>query len=285
MRALVTTSPSGDDAEAAGLAERFGLEAQRRRGRTVKELLADAGGAPVFLLGSGGAELVLNAAEQRSAGVSLGGKGAAREPGSAEAPPPRSFRASLGMAVLRLQRSLAGEVDPLVEAAQLRAGDLVIDATLGLGGDALLASHATCARVLGLERSPLLAAFTQVALRRPGGAGALAEAARVAGARIEVSCGDHLAALAALPSRSADVVLFDPMFRLPSASSPLFALVRACADPTPLSVEALREARRVARRGVLIKDASPGRELGRLGMRPLPSRRFPRIVFGWVEGV
>ena len=281
MRALVTTSPSGDDAEAAGLADRFGLEAQRRRGRTVAELLVAAGGAPVFLLGSRGAELVLGAAERR-AEDGLRGKDDARPP-FAEVAPPRAFRASLGLAVLRLQRVLAGEVDPLVEAAQLCAGELVIDATLGLGGDALLASHATGARVLGLERSPLLAAFTQISLRRPGGAGVLADAARAAGDRIDVRCGDHLAALAALSSRSADVVLFDPMFRLPAAASPLFALVRACADPTPLSIEALREARRVARRGVLIKDAAPGRELGRLGLRPLPSRRFPRIVFGWAD--
>ena len=38
---------------------------------------------------------------------------------------------------------------------------------------------------------------------------------------------------------------------------------------------------RVARRGVLVKDAPPGNELVRLGLRPLPSRRSPRIVFGW----
>jgi predicted methyltransferase len=186
---------------------------------------------------------------------------------------------------LRLARAVAGEVDPLVAAAGLARGEQVLDCTLGLGGDALLAAHATGAPVVGLEASPLLAAFTQVSLRRPGGAGPLLSAAREAGARVEVRCAEHGAALAALPSGSFDVVLFDPMFRLPSRASPLFGLVRALASEAPLTREVLREAQRVARRGVLVKDAAPGRELGRLGMAPLPSRRFPRIVFGWCDAL
>src|SRR5438132_909008 len=60
-----------------------------------------------------------------------------------------------------------------------------------------------------------------------------------------------------------------------------FELVRELADPAPLEPQTLREACRVARRGVLVKDAPPGHELARLGLIPLPSRRSPRIVFGW----
>jgi hypothetical protein len=84
-----------------------------------------------------------------------------------------------------------------------------------------------------------------------------------------------------MPDRSVDVVLLDPMFRSAGESGALFDLVRELAEHAPLAPETLAHARRVARRGVLVKDAPPGHELARLGLRPLPSRRSPRIVFGW----
>ena len=86
-----------------------------------------------------------------------------------------------------------------------------------------------------------------------------------------------------MPARSVDVVLFDPMFRSAAEAGPLFEVVRQLGDPAPLTGETLREARRVARRGVLVKDAPPGMELARLGLAPLPSRRSPRIVYGWAD--
>src|SRR5256885_973796 len=68
-------------------------------------------------------------------------------------------------------RARRGEPDPLLTAAGLRPGETVLDATLGLGGDALLAAHATGTKVIGLEIDPLLGAFTQAGLRRMPGHG------------------------------------------------------------------------------------------------------------------
>jgi hypothetical protein len=248
MRCLVTTSPSGSFEEARELAERFGLEAQPRADRVIPELVEAAAGAPVFILGKARADL-----------VHRGG----------------AHRASVGMGFLRLVRARQGEVDPLVRAAELRAGDHVLDATLGLAGDALVAAHATETKVIGLEANPVLAAFVTAGLRR------LLVPGQVAAARIEVRCADHRAALREMPDRSVDVVLLDPMFRSAGESGALFDLVRELAEHAPLAPETLAHARRVARRGVLVKDAPPGHELARLGLRPLPSRRSPRIVFGW----
>jgi tRNA1(Val) A37 N6-methylase TrmN6 len=183
------------------------------------------------------------------------------------------------MGFLRLVRAQKGEADPLIKAAGLRPGDRVLDATLGLAQDALVAAEATQEPVVGLEASPVLAAFAVAALRRLPGA------ASEAAARIEVRCADHRAVLRELPSRSFDVVFLDPMFRAAQEANPLFDLLRRHGEHAPLEADTVREARRVARRGVLVKDAAPGAELTRLDLVPLPSRRTARIVFGWAPAV
>ena len=182
---------------------------------------------------------------------------------------------SAGMGALRAKRALAragGRLDerstrdPFLEAAGILPGEAVLDATLGLGADALVAAAAVgpAGRVVGIEASPALAAWVAEGLRRLE-----AGPAR----RIEVRAGDHLAALGALPSRSFDVVAFDPMFRHARSQPGGFELVRALADPRPLQAEAVAEARRVARRWVVVKDGAPGWDLARLGLTPLPSAR------------
>jgi 16S rRNA (guanine1516-N2)-methyltransferase len=250
VQCLITTAPSGRFEEAQELAQRFGLAAAERRDRTIPELVSAAENAPVLILGRARADLVCRG---------------------------RTYRASVGMAFLRLVRAQKGAVDPLVRAAGLTRGDRVLDATLGLGGDALVAAHTTGAPVVGLEASPVLAAFVSAALRR------LQAPARPAAALVEVRSADHRTVLKEMPARSVDVVLFDPMFRSAAEAGPLFELVRQLGNPAPLTGETMREARRVARRGVLVKDAPPGIELARLGFTPLPARRSPRIVFGWAD--
>jgi SAM-dependent methyltransferase len=248
---IVTSAPSGDSAEAEALAARFpGVVAVARGERPLHDLVRSAGGVPVLVLGSVRADLYAGE---------------------------RSFRATVGLAFLRVLRATKGEVDPLVELARLRPGEAVLDATLGLGGDALVAAQATGARVIGVEKSALLAAFTVSALRRLPRHGA------APGRLVEVVHADHRALLASLPARSYDVVLLDPMFEKAGEAVPLFDLVRQNADHAPLDEETLAHARRVARRGVLIKDAAPGRALRRLGLVPLPRRRSTPIVFAWAE--
>jgi tRNA1(Val) A37 N6-methylase TrmN6 len=161
-----------------------------------------------------------------------------------------------------------------VEVAGLGPGERVLDATLGLGGDALVAAHATGAPVVGIEADGLLAAFTAAGLRRVPG-----DAAR----RIEVVRADHRQFLETQPAGSFDVVLFDPMFRRAREAGPLFELLRARAEDAPLDSATLLQARRVARRGVLVKDAAPGHELHRLGLVPRLSRRSAAIAFGWAD--
>ena len=250
MQGIVTTARSGQFAEALELADRFGLRAEGREGRPLADLFAE--GAPVLVLAARRANLYVEG---------------------------RAFRASAGMAFLRVLRARRGEPDPLVAAAGLRPGDSVLDATLGLGGDALVAAEATGARVLGLEADGLLGAFTQAGLRR------LQKHGRDPGRRVEVIRADHREFLRAQPARSFDVVLLDPMFRRAGDAGPSFDLLRAHGEHAPLEPETLRDARRVARRGVLVKDAASGLELGRLGLVPRLTRRSAAIAFGWADSL
>lgn len=252
MRIAVTTSLHPTAAErdlARGAAARWGLAyAERGRG-SLAEVRA---GLAVDGL------LVLT---DRAAGLFLDGEARAWSPGMGALRAKRVARWLAGGA-----RADGTERDPFFEAAGIRPGDAVLDCTLGLGADALVAAVAAgpAGRVVGIEGSVALAAWVGEGLSR----------SRLPGAdRIEVAAGDHAQRLASLPDRSFDVVCFDPMFRHARAEPGGFDVVRALADARPLSPEALAQARRVARRWVLVKDGAPGWDLARLGLTPLPSAR------------
>jgi hypothetical protein len=73
------------------------------------------------------------------------------------------------------------------------------------------------------------------------------------------------------------------MFRHAREEPPGFDLVRRLGDRRPLEPEALREARRVARRAVLVKDGTPGWDLARLGVAPLPSARGAHRLYARLD--
>jgi 16S rRNA (guanine1516-N2)-methyltransferase len=251
VRLAVTTplSPSPEvEAAARAAALRHGLPYAPRGKRPLAAALAEAAADAALVLSAGKAVLSAGGEERRWAP----GMGHLRA---------RRARARLGGAAADPTAR-----DPFLEAAGIGAGDAVLDCTLGLGADALVAAVAAgpSGRVVGIEASPVLAAWVAEGLRRLGD-----EAA----ARVEVRAGDHAELLAGLPERSFDVVVFDPMFRHARAGPAGFDVVRRLADPRPLSREALLLARRVARRWVVVKDGAPGWDLARLGLTPLPSAR------------
>ncbi len=260
MRLAVTTPlrpTPAEEADARAAALRHALPFAPRGKRGLPAVLAGAGADAALVLSAGKALLVADG---------------------------EAHRFSPGMGALRAKRlraRLAGgapaatEHDPFLEAAGLREGDHVLDCTLGLAADALVAAVAVGpgGRVVGVEASPALAAWVAEGLRRLGDDAA---------SRVEVRAGDHAALLAALPERSFDVVLFDPMFRHGRAEPAGFDVVRRLADPRPLAAETLLRARRVARRFVVVKDGAPGWDLARLGLTPLPSARGAHRYYGRV---
>ena len=149
--------------------------------------------------------------------------------------------------------------------------DSVFDGTLGLANDAVHVAAVTGARVDGCEGSLVLHALLEEGLPRIARSH---ERWADAAARVSARHGDSATVLSSLPDDSVDVVVLDPMMSLRRRSAPSFALLRAFAVHDRASPRLLIEARRVARRRVVLK-------LGKGA--PLPVNRsieFPRHVPG-----
>jgi hypothetical protein len=147
-----------------------------------------------------------------------------------------------------------GEAHALIRA--VRGGSVderigsVFDATLGLANDAVHVATVTGAVVVGAEASVVLHALLEEGLVRMAASG---ERWAEAATRITALHGDSASVLAGRDDDSVDVVTVDPMMALTRRNAPAFDLVRAFAKMDLASPTLLREARRVARRRVVLK--------------------------------
>ena len=249
MTVVVTNRASADPSDraaAVAVAARWGVPFVRRPGSgALRELLASA---EAVLVVERGAVTLWDAA------------------GSA--------RWSPGLAALRIRALEAGRPgEALVRVGELAPGERVLDCTLGLAQDARLAARLVGpeGRVVGLEASLPLAMFAAEGLRR--------ERKDPRSADIDVRHADAREFLAGLEAGSFDVVLLDPMFTRERRAQPSFALLRRLAARSPFGTETLAEARRVARRLVLVKAPRYGPELKALSLRPEPASRSASVVW------
>ncbi len=154
---------------------------------------------------------------------------------------------------VRAANVLRGAPDHFLEATQLQPGDSILDCTLGFASEASLASLAVgdTGQVTGLESVPELALVTRLGVQRfELHSQALTQALR----RVQVETANSADYLPQCPDDSVDVVYFDPFFehRLSGSEvsvSPLFVF----GNPAPLQAGTVADARRVARRRVVIK--------------------------------
>ncbi|GMA55524.1 hypothetical protein GCM10025858_00270 [Alicyclobacillus sacchari] len=172
------------------------------------------------------------------------------------------------MAAQRLDRiHRRGEPDRLLRVADVRSGDVIVDGTLGLASDAVVFADAVgmTGQVIGIERSALVARLMRAVQRF--GCKEYSDAADLL-RRIEVLECDHLAWLQEQPDDSVDVLYFDPMFRQPAEDSPSIAPLRQAASPQPLRAGVIAEARRVARRAVVVKERPQSGVFEQFGLTP-----------------
>ncbi|SFR06097.1 tRNA (adenosine(37)-N6)-dimethylallyltransferase MiaA [Desulfoscipio geothermicus] len=169
-----------------------------------------------------------------------------------------------GMSALRIKEIKSGKNDTMINAMNLQPGQRLLDCTLGLGSDAIVASYVLGKEgvVVGLESSPIVAAIVRHGMQT------YRKAAREvldAMQRVVVQNEDHRRLLEVLPDNRYDVVYFDPMFRLPQMKSSGINAFRPLADHRPLTPEIITQAMRVAARRVVVKDSKRGSVLHKLG--------------------
>ena len=194
-----------------------------------------------------------------------------------------SLRHHPNMAKLRILAIEQGRGDVLVDALQLKPGDRVLDCTCGLGADAIVTACAVGpgGRVRALEAAPLLALLVS----RGMAASAVAEppALEAAMRRVEVARAEYGNFLRGEANDAWDVVYFDPMFATTVAAARGLDMVRRLAragGPTSADID---QARRVARRRVVMKDRLPGPELERLGFTAIHQGR--RVCYGALDAL
>lgn len=187
-----------------------------------------------------------------------------------------------GMAQQRTAADGRGEHDRLLKVAGIRAGDLVVDATLGMGVDAMVVAYGVGphGHVIGVESSKPLARLFKYAVDFGD---PRYQAAHALLSRIQVVEGHHMAFLSELEADSVDVVLFDPMFRHPPGGPTSIDSARGLAMSDPLSSDAWKQAQRVARRCVVLKERPRSSQFARFDV--LPDKPRATIAYGvWHKG-
>jgi hypothetical protein len=167
------------------------------------------------------------------------------------------------LAKIRLTSMLNGSKDRVLETAQVKQGDSILDCTTGLATDAIMFSFGVgrAGKVTTTESEPVPYILAREGLTHyNSGIKALDDAMRA----INVVHANHLDYLKSQPSRSVDIVYFDPMFRQ-AARTVALTPIRPLANPSPLSLEAVCEAKRVARKAVVFREHLNSGEFERLG--------------------
>ncbi|MNW53246.1 Ribosomal RNA small subunit methyltransferase J [compost metagenome] len=237
---------------AKALSEESGAKYVRRNRTSLSKLSARYGNADVLVILEGGARLL------RAGGESL------------------MFHPS--MAFVRAKRLLKGEHDTMLEAARVKPGDTIIDCTAGLGSDSAIFSLAAGedGQVIAIEDSfPLWALLREGFSSYVSGIQAFDDALR----RIQPRCMNHMDALKQMPDKSADVIYFDPMFRDPIMESSAISPLRMFANNSSLTGEVIAEAKRVARKSIVLKEKKGSGEFERLGFETV-ERSHTKIVYG-----
>lgn len=186
------------------------------------------------------------------------------------------------MAQIRIKRLRYGGKDNMLEAMQIQKGMKILDCTLGFAADAIVSGYGVGegGTVVGLEINPLIALIVREGLKTylPTNYDL-----KYAMDNIQVVNQDYLTYLKQQPDNAFDIVYFDPMFRHPLTDSKNLNPLRQLADKDPLSLEALNEAKRVAKYRIVFKENSRSLEFARLGFTKICGGKYAPIHYGVLE--
>jgi len=259
MQACVVTTPYRPSPAVAARAERtaaaLGARYVERRGLSVAKL-RERHGAAVVVVGAASLEW---------------------HPAEGGAP----FFFHPGMSLVRAKRLAEGRGDVMLEASAFAPGDSVVDCTAGLCSDSIVFSFAggPDTRVTAAESEfPLYFVVSRGLAEYESGWEPFDRAMR----RVGLAYADHLTLLRTLPDKSEDIVYFDPMFRDPVRASTGISPLRSLANEAAVTEEAIEEARRVARKSVVLKERGHAEEWARFGFDVVSKPNAP-VAYGVIR--
>ncbi|MFJ7682662.1 class I SAM-dependent methyltransferase [Peribacillus butanolivorans] len=185
------------------------------------------------------------------------------------------------LAMIRIKRIKQGESDPFLVAGDIKEGSTVLDCTMGLGSDAIVSSFAAGenGQVSALEENQYLALLVDHGLKTWENADEkMIQAMR----RIKVIHTDHYELLKTLPDNHFDVVYFDPMFEETIQESNGIRGLAHFAEGHGLTMEIMKEAKRVARKRVVLKDHFRSSRFEEFGFEVL-KRKTSKFHYGYIS--
>jgi len=167
------------------------------------------------------------------------------------------------IAKIRITSMLKGLTDRLIEVSDIQKGDSVLDCTTGLGTDTIVLSFAVGenGKIVTIENSLILYILAREGLKNYN---PRINVIKKAMRRVEAIHADHLDYMKSLPEKSFDMVYFDPMFRI-AVKAVALDLIRKLANQEAISPETIKEAKRVARKAVILKEQRSSGEFEKLG--------------------
>ncbi|MEH7224385.1 class I SAM-dependent methyltransferase [Bacillus sp. JJ1566] len=184
-------------------------------------------------------------------------------------------------AMFRMKRIMKGDYDPFIQASGLTEGNSILDCTLGLGSDSIVASFVVgeTGKVVSLEGNKYLFYLLKGGLKSWDTGYPMMNKAM---GRIEVLHETYESYLASCPPKSFDVVYFDPMFEETIEESEGIKGLRQFAIYSTLSPEAIKAAKRVAKQKVVLKDHWKSEQFKKYGFTVF-KRKTAKFHFGVID--
>ncbi|MBM6619348.1 class I SAM-dependent methyltransferase [Bacillus suaedaesalsae] len=170
-------------------------------------------------------------------------------------------------AMFRIKRLISGGHDPLVNACGLTEGMTFLDCSLGLASDAIVASYAigSSGVIKGIEGNKTTAYLVRAGLKTwDSGITKMNTAMR----KIDVIWENSNEYLKTSGDHSVDVIYFDPMFEETIESSGIKG-IKHLALYDDVTLEMIQEAKRVAKKRIVLKDHWKSSRFQHLGFTPI----------------
>ncbi|MFZ5943590.1 MAG: class I SAM-dependent methyltransferase [Bacillota bacterium] len=184
-----------------------------------------------------------------------------------------------GMAVARIKMLKSGQDDPMINAMALKPGSRVLDCTVGLATDSIVASFVAGeeGEIVGIESSPIIYIVTKLGLKSYTQG---SKDCRRAMERINIYHNNYEEFLQKQGSETFDVVYFDPMFDTPCLKSSGIEGLRTFANYKKLLPDSLEKALKIARDRVVIKDRKDSGNFQRLKVDEISGGKYSSINYG-----